>query len=98
VFVRAGALLPLADEFDTLVNGERAGSRTWSGDLVVRIVAGGTGSSEFTLYDGARLIWDGAKTLHIVDNPNARQVTIRLPDGSSLAQRIEAGSGELRVP
>jgi alpha-D-xyloside xylohydrolase len=98
VFVRAGAVLPLADTFDSLVNSPAPGVRTWAGDLVVRIMPGGAGASTFTLYDGTRLAWDGATTLHVLDNAHPRHVTLRLPSGEELGQRVEATRGEIRAP
>jgi alpha-D-xyloside xylohydrolase len=98
VFVRAGAILPFADAFDTLVSAEAAGLRTWSGDLVVRIAAGDAAPSQFTLYDGTQLSWDGATTLRIVGNARPRHFTLRLPGGREARQRIEAATGEIRVP
>jgi alpha-D-xyloside xylohydrolase len=96
-FVRAGAVLPLADAFDSLVSSQSVGIRTWSGDLVVRILPGGIAASEFTLYDGTSLAWDGATTLRIVGNARPRYITLQLADGSEFAQHIETASGEIRV-
>jgi alpha-glucosidase (family GH31 glycosyl hydrolase) len=97
VFIRAGAVLPLADAFDSLVSSELAGVRTWSGDLVVRVAPGGTAPSAFTLYDGTSLTWDGATILRVNGNARPRHITLRLPDGSELGQRIEGASAEIRV-
>jgi alpha-D-xyloside xylohydrolase len=94
VFVRAGALIPLAPEHDTLVPASEPGVRTYGGDLIVRVMPGGTGESRFTLYDGTRLRWTGAM-LMVESNPTARTIELRLPDGGNVLQRIEPGSASL---
>jgi len=92
VFARAGAIVPLAAQYDSLVAADpTSGVRTWSGDLVVRIMPSGpSGSPEssFTLYDGTRLDWDGA-ALHVSGNPSPRSIELRTPDGRSAVQHID---------
>jgi alpha-glucosidase (family GH31 glycosyl hydrolase) len=97
VFVRAGALLPLAPPFDSLVPSQDPSIRTYSGDLVVRIAAGGRGPSTFTLYDGTQLSWDGATALSVVANAQPRYIELRLPGGSVATQFIDGATGEVRV-
>jgi alpha-glucosidase (family GH31 glycosyl hydrolase)/uncharacterized membrane protein len=98
VFVRAGAILPLAPEFDSLSRGESAQIRTYAGDLTVRITPGGTGPSEFTLYDGTRLLWNGTTALRVVANAQPRTIELRLPSGNVVTQRIEETEGEISHP
>jgi alpha-glucosidase (family GH31 glycosyl hydrolase)/uncharacterized membrane protein len=98
VFVRAGAILPLATEFDTLVPSDTPDVRTWAGDLAVRLVRGGAGPAEFTLFDGTKLEWDGASTLRLTANARPRTVVVRFPDGIEVAGRVEGPSGDIRVP
>jgi alpha-glucosidase (family GH31 glycosyl hydrolase) len=97
VFVRAGTILPLADTFDSLVPSEDPAIRSWSGDLVVRIIPGVPVPSEFTLYDGTRLIWDGATTLRVLDNARPRHITLQLPAGGAIMQRVDESSGEIHA-
>ncbi len=80
-----------------MAESELPGVRTWAGDLIVRIVAGGAGPAEFTLYDGTRLAWDGATTLRITANARPRSVEVHLADGTVAAQRIEGAEGWIRV-
>jgi alpha-D-xyloside xylohydrolase len=96
-FVRAGTVLPLAAAFDSLSESELPGVRTWTGDLVVRIIPGGDGPAEFTLYDGTRLAWDGATTLRVSANARPRSVELRSPDGTVVVERIRAADGEIRT-
>ena len=91
VFARAGALIPLAPEYDSLVPADTADVRTWSGDLVVRVMPSGpAGSREasFTLYDGTRLRWTGG-SLEISGNPAPRTIELRTPDGRVIVQQID---------
>jgi alpha-glucosidase (family GH31 glycosyl hydrolase) len=91
VFARAGALIPLAPEYDSLVPADTADVRTWSGDLVVRVMPSGpAGSREasFTLYDGTRLRWTG-DTLEITGNPAPRTIELRTPDGRVSVHQID---------
>jgi alpha-glucosidase (family GH31 glycosyl hydrolase) len=89
VFARAGAIIPLAPEYDSLAPADpTSGVRTWAGDLVVRVLPGGSGAASFTLYDGARLDWDGT-ALRISSNPTPRSVQLRTPDGRSITQRVD---------
>ena len=93
VFARAGALIPLAPEHDSLVAAEAADVRTWSGDLVVRVMpsgSAGVSDASFTLYDGTRLRWTGDQ-LEISDNATARTIELRTPDGRVTVRQVEAG-------
>ncbi len=97
VFCRAGALVPLAADFDTLAPGDDPSVRGYTGDLVVRIMPGDPGAAaatEFALYDGTLLRWDGG-TLRISDNGRPRSVELRLPDGTSLTRRVEGREGAI---
>ncbi|MDP8922888.1 MAG: DUF2079 domain-containing protein, partial [Chloroflexota bacterium] len=96
VFVRAGTILPLAADFDTLASGQGTDIRVFAGDLIVRVIPGG-GASSFTLYDGTRLEWDGAGTLRIAASPHPRSVELRAPGGASASGRID-GEDEIRIP
>jgi alpha-D-xyloside xylohydrolase len=98
VFLRAGAVLPLAAEFDSLAPSALGGVRTYGGDLDVRIAPGGAGPSEFTLYDGTRLLWDGAATLRVVANARPRTIQLRLPNGSQAVRHIEGAEDQIRAP
>jgi alpha-glucosidase (family GH31 glycosyl hydrolase) len=98
VFVRSGALIPLAPEYDSLVPVDAgSGATTWNGDLVVRVMPSGPAGareSSFTLYDGTRLHWTGS-ALEIEANPIARTVELRTPDGRVVVQQIPIGSAVL---
>jgi len=97
VFARAGAIIPLAPAYDSLVAAETADVRTWSGDLVVRVMPSGpTGSREstFMLYDGTRLRWTGA-VLEIEANPSPRRIELRAPDGRVVARQLDGPSAVL---
>jgi alpha-glucosidase (family GH31 glycosyl hydrolase) len=92
VFARAGAVIPLAPEYDSLVSAATSSDvRTWTGDLIVRVMPSGpTGSrqSSFTLYDGTRLQWTGTQL--VVDaNPKPRSIELRMPDGSVVVAQVE---------
>jgi alpha-glucosidase (family GH31 glycosyl hydrolase) len=94
VFARAGAVIPLAAEHDSLVVATSSDVHTWDGDLVVRVMPGGPAGSpaaSFTLYDGTRLQWQGG-ALQVDDNPKLRSVELRAPDGSILVRQVERGS------
>jgi alpha-glucosidase (family GH31 glycosyl hydrolase) len=91
VFVRAGAVIPLASEYDSLVKATSSNVRTWNGDLVVRVMPSGpAGSREasFTLYDGTRLQWTGS-SLVVENNPRPRNIELRAPDGTIVPQRLD---------
>ena len=64
---------------------------------VVRIIPGGDGPAEFTMYDGTRLAWDGATTLRVSANARPRAVELRLPDGTTVVQRITNAQGAIRA-
>jgi sulfoquinovosidase len=89
VFARAGAVLPLASDYDTLATAGAAGVRAYTGDLEVRLMPGGPGSA--TLADGTRLAWDGADTLRVEASP-ARTIRARWPDGRSASARVSGGA------
>jgi alpha-glucosidase (family GH31 glycosyl hydrolase) len=91
VFARAGAVIPLAPEHDSLVAAGTPDVRTWSGDLIVRVMpsgASGPHPASFTLYDGTQLQWTGSAL--IVDaNPKSRSIELRPPDGSVVVQQVD---------
>jgi alpha-glucosidase (family GH31 glycosyl hydrolase) len=90
VFARAGALIPLAPDYDTLVPAKSPSIRTWTGDLIVRVMPSGptsTGDSTFTLYDGTRLRWTGT-ALEVDANPTPRTIELRPPDGSVVVRQV----------
>jgi hypothetical protein len=91
VFARAGAIIPLAPLYDSLVPADPgSGVTTWSGDLVVRVMPpglGGPNESSFTLYDGTHLRWTGT-ALEVTGNPKSRSIELRAPDGSVTVQQV----------
>ncbi len=97
VFVRGGALLPLAPDYDSLVPSTDPAVRTYSGDLVVRIMPSRAPvNSSFTLADGTFLSWDGT-TFRVDRNAQPRTIEVRLPDGRNVQQRIDPGSSSFTV-
>jgi alpha-D-xyloside xylohydrolase len=83
VYVRAGAIIPMAADFDTLVPAAEPGVRTWNGDLVIRVMpSNGPADSSFRLYDGTGLAYrtDGrGAVLSVRGSPAARGLEIHLP-------------------
>jgi len=98
VFVRAGAIIPLAPLYDSLVPADPAsGVTTWSGDLVVRVMPSGpAGASEstFTLYDGTHLRWTGT-ALEVSGNPTSRSIELRGPDGGVTVQQVTTATATI---
>jgi alpha-glucosidase (family GH31 glycosyl hydrolase) len=98
VFARAGAIVPLAAQYDTLVPADpSSGLTTWSGDLIVRVMPNGpAGSREssFTLYDGTQLHWTGS-ALEVTSNRAPRSIELRTPDGRVVVQQIAGRSAVL---
>jgi alpha-glucosidase (family GH31 glycosyl hydrolase) len=97
VFARAGSIVPLAPDYDTLVPGSTPGLKTYAGDLVVRVMPSGPAGpreASFTLYDGTLLHWDGQQ-LAITNNPRARSVELRAPDGSIVQQQVDGATATL---
>jgi alpha-glucosidase len=98
VFARAGAIVPLAPQYDSLLPADSAsGVTTWNGDLVVRVMPSGpAGSREssFTLYDGTQFHWNGA-ALEITSNPKPRSIELRTPDGRVIVQPVDPGSATI---
>jgi alpha-D-xyloside xylohydrolase len=97
VFARAGAVIPLAPEYDSLVPASAPDVRTWSGDLIVRVMPSGpAGSREssFVLYDGTRLQWTGA-ALVVEGNPRPRSIELRAPDGSVIVRQVYDASATI---
>lgn len=91
VFARGGAIVPLAPEYDSLVPSSNPAVRTWTGDLIVRVMPNGrAGSPEssFTLYDGTRLHWNGS-ALTVDGNPTPRSIELRPPDGSVVVRQVD---------
>jgi alpha-D-xyloside xylohydrolase len=91
VFARAGAIIPLAPEYDSLVPASSADVHTWTGDLIVRVVPSGPAGSHdstFTLYDGTHLHWTGT-ALIVESNPKPRSIELRTPDGSVVVRQID---------
>ena len=86
VFARAGTVLPLATDHDTLAPAQSDEVRAYTGDLDVRLIPGGAGAT--TLADGTRLSWDGADTLRVEDSPIARIIGVRWPDGRTASARV----------
>jgi alpha-glucosidase (family GH31 glycosyl hydrolase) len=97
VFARAGAVIPLAPEYDSLVPTADPSVRTWSGDLIVRVMPSGPAGareSSFTLYDGTRLYWNGS-SLSVENNPKPRSIELRGPDGSVTVRQVDGPSAIL---
>jgi alpha-glucosidase (family GH31 glycosyl hydrolase) len=99
VFARAGALVPLATAYDSLVPADPAsGVTTWNGDLIVRIMPTGPASasreSSFVLYDGTQLRWTGTE-LRVDANPTPRSIELRTPDGRSVVQQVTGASATI---
>jgi alpha-glucosidase (family GH31 glycosyl hydrolase) len=97
VFARAGAIIPLAPEYDSLVPAADSDVRTWSGDLVVRVMPNGPGGprgSTFTLYDGTRLAWNGS-ALVVDGNPKPRSIELRAPDGSVVVRQVDGAQATI---
>jgi alpha-D-xyloside xylohydrolase len=98
VFARAGALIPLAPDHDSLVPAGSGQVRTWSGDLIVRIMpsgpAGSSRGAAFTLYDGTRLRWSGGQ-LEVAGNPAPRSIELRTPDGRVVVGQVDGPSAIL---
>ncbi len=91
VFARAGAIIPLAPEYDSLIPTANPNVRTWSGDLIVRVMPSGPAGardSNFTLYDGTRLQWNGA-ALSVANNPKPRSIEVRAPDGTVSVRQVD---------
>jgi len=92
VFARAGALIPLAPDYDSLVPTSSPDVRVYNGDLIVRVMpSSALAVSSFTLADGTRLTWNGV-VLQVDSNAQPRTVELRLPDGRNVQQRLEVGS------
>jgi hypothetical protein len=47
--------------------------------------------SSFTLYDGTRLVWNGA-ALTVSGNPRPRRIELRAPNGAVVVQQITGRS------
>jgi alpha-D-xyloside xylohydrolase len=95
VFIRGGAIIPLAPDFDTLAPASEPGVRTYAHDLIVRIAPGGSSGSSFTLYDGTELSWNGA-SLDLTRNAVPRSVTLRAPGKAEVTDRVEGSTAEIR--
>ena len=91
VFVRSGAIVPLAPQYDSLVAADPdSGVTTWNGDLIVRVMPtgpAGAHESTFSLYDGTQLHWTGS-ALEISANPTPRSIELRTPDGRVVIQQL----------
>src|SRR5439155_9841119 len=91
VFARAGAVIPLAPEYDSLVPASNPDVRTWTGDLIVRVMPAspaGQQDASFTLYDGTVLRWTGT-ALSVDNNPAPRSIELRAPDGSVVVRQVD---------
>jgi len=66
--------------------------RTWTGDLIVRVMPGGSEGardSSFTLYDGTRLQWNG-NALVVSGNPRPRSIELRMANGTVVLRQIDS--------
>jgi len=96
---RAAAVIPLAPEYDSLVPASTPDVRTWTGDLIVRVMASGSSGaheSSFTLYDGTRLQWTGS-ALNVAHNPTSRSIELRAPDGSVVVRQVDGPDAVIAV-
>ncbi len=98
VFARAGAIVPLAPDYDSLVPSDpSSGLTTWTGDLLIRVMPSGPSGpaeSTFTLYDGTHLHWSGT-ALEVTRNPSSRTIQLHTPDGKLTSQRVETATATL---
>jgi alpha-glucosidase (family GH31 glycosyl hydrolase) len=98
VFARAGAIVPLAPLYDTVVPVDpSSGLTTWRGDLVIRIMPSGPSGpteSSFTLYDGTHLHWTGT-ALEVSGNPQSRSIELRAPDGTVTVQQVDTATATI---
>jgi alpha-glucosidase (family GH31 glycosyl hydrolase) len=98
VFARAGAVIPLATDYDSLLLAPDTNLRTWAGDLIVRVMpsgpSGGSREASFTLYDGTQLKWTGS-TLVVDNNPKPRSIELRAPDGSVVIQQVDGAHASI---
>jgi alpha-glucosidase (family GH31 glycosyl hydrolase) len=98
VFVRSGAIVPLAPQYDSLAKADVAsGVSTWNGDLIVRLMPTGPAGpreSTFTLYDGTRLNWTGA-VLEVSNNAAPRSIELRAADGRTAVQYVDTPNATL---
>src|SRR6266851_5292130 len=97
VFARAGAIIPLAPAYDSLVPAATPDIRTWTGDLVIRVMPSGPvgqRESAFQLYDGTQLHWTGS-ALEITGNAISRNVELRTPDGRQIIQQVTGATATL---
>jgi alpha-D-xyloside xylohydrolase len=92
VFARAGAIVPLAPQYDSLVPASaNSGLRTWTGDLIVRVMPSGPAGpreATFSLYDGTQLHWTG-EALEVTANPKPRSIELRTPSGGVVVQQVQ---------
>jgi alpha-glucosidase (family GH31 glycosyl hydrolase) len=98
VFARAGAIVPLASAYDSVVPVDpSSGLTTWTGDLVIKVMPSGPSGqreSTFTLYDGTHLRWTGA-ALEVSGNPSKRTIEVHTPDGTVTVQRVETSTATI---
>jgi alpha-glucosidase (family GH31 glycosyl hydrolase) len=99
VFVRAGALLPLATDYDSLVQGatDTGPLRTYDGDLIIRIAGDARQPASTSLYDGTRFDWDGVDTMRITGGTRARGLTVKVPGHADVSAHVTAAGGTLRI-
>jgi alpha-glucosidase len=93
VFARAGAVLPLAPTYDSLVSATAGAITVYSGDLDVRLIPGAGGKT--LLGDGTRLSWDGGTSLQVEGSPSMRTIRVTWPGGTTSTAGV-SGSALLR--
>ncbi|MCC7104053.1 MAG: glycoside hydrolase family 31 protein, partial [Chloroflexi bacterium] len=96
VFVRAGAILPMATDFDTLAPASVPGVRSWNGDLVVKVMSASEPvQSVFRLYDGTQLAYRSDERSSEFTRQNAGATVameLHLPSTSAPAQVLVDGA------
>ncbi len=104
LFARAGAILPLAPDFDTLVPTADGRGTVWNGDLIVQVVAP-PGEAETLpaarqrLYDGTTFgtrVQGGEITLTVADAPVERGYQVVLPADAPPARVVVDGRADER--
>ena len=96
VFVKAGSILPLATDFDTLVRSSDPAVHAWAGDLVVRVMRHTeSASSTFRLYDGSELAYSGdghQASFSLTGASGPRALELHLPAASAPSSVLVDGT------
>ena len=96
VFARAGAILPLAVDHDSLASATANGVQTWNGALRYQIMpSNGPVQTSFRLFDGTELAYrfDGASARFTARQAaDARQLEVHLPLGAPPSEVLVDGN------